>query len=178
MLAALPAAAWWAQELHPEILRAAREREGAWEVVSYERSLGFKSFREWLMSMVGFVAEVKTVSIVLTEKEFSTLFVSAKQAWVAKAKPNILAATVNTEANTLWRSGSVEHIALKMLAPDLILRLVSGGFCGHGVVSWLWMPMEWFRRRWASCPTTRRTELSFSLTSVPGNHVARNRWEM
>ncbi|APG78113.1 RNA-dependent RNA polymerase [Beihai weivirus-like virus 1] len=124
MLSALAPSPLWAHHLHPDCLAAAYERDGAWEVETHEprvRTL-LGAFRARLFGSSG----VTTTRITLTEKEFAKLMDVAKQHLMAEAKEKVLRAAVNMEANGLWRTGSVEHVGLKALAPDMVIRCAVG----------------------------------------------------
>ncbi|APG78091.1 RNA-dependent RNA polymerase [Beihai weivirus-like virus 2] len=124
MLQTLPPSPLWARSLHPDCRRAAYDRPGFWEVCTHEPLEGtfLGRFQARLLGSCGYT----TTSITLTEREFAKLMDVAKQHVMGRAKDQVLQAAVNIEANGLWRTGSIEHVGLKYLAPDMIIRVVKG----------------------------------------------------
>jgi hypothetical protein len=124
MLSSLPPSPLWAHDLPEECKKAIAEREGEWELVTEEPCA--EKWYKRLIARISGTSTTRITTLVLTEKEFSKLFGTGKQHLMARAKQNVMQAGVNIEADGLWRTGSTEHVGLKLIAPELVLRCLTG----------------------------------------------------
>jgi hypothetical protein len=131
MLAPLAAVQWQASEIASELRSCAANRKGCWriETVEYQRGLS-----AW--SLVGWGLIYRKSSIVLTEKEYSKLFATAAQGISSGQKPTIIMGNLQVVAGILWPNGTLDDVACRHLAPDCILRYVTGGLV-YGESVWL-----------------------------------------
>jgi hypothetical protein len=96
-----------------------------------------KGWVDWILCLGG---DIEVTRVVFAEKEFSRLMGTARQHLMAKSKESVLYAAVNLDAQGLWRTGSLEHVAMKHLGPDLVIRVAMGAYETRGGV-----PKEWVR---------------------------------
>lgn len=129
MLASVPSGVAWACEIPQELLDAAADRPGSWEIATWEDGATLLR-RRW---------KPQRTTIVLTEHEFNTLNATARQNIASAAREHVLRGSLEQSAARLWKTGSLEHIACRTLAPELVLRWLRAGQVDNPVCFCVWV---------------------------------------
>lgn len=138
MLAHTPGAGWELCSLSSEILESARTRPGDWEVTTLDET--------W-----------RQIEIRYSEKEWCRLSHMAIHGLRNGTKMGPLHGMLEQAAQTLWPSGSLEHVSMRHLGPLGVLRYTTG----HCLPSWFipYMPTSvasLFGRSWVERTTLSR----------------------
>jgi len=107
MLAHVTGEGWELGEVSAQLKRCAATRQGEWEVRSVDE-------------------DGDLVTVVYTEKEWAKLFHFAVHGLRNETKKTALYGNMEQNAQWLWPTGSLEHVALRHLGVTLALRYVSG----------------------------------------------------
>lgn len=114
MLSSLSTGTTWAFQLPQEMRKVAAARTGAWEITTWET--------KW-----SWFPPVQT-TLRLTELEFNNLVATARTNIATAAKENVLRGSLEHSASRLWKTGSLEDMSCRALAPELTLRWLRAGY--------------------------------------------------
>jgi hypothetical protein len=123
MLASVPSSETWAWQVQPELREAAATRAGSWKLTTWEH----EPREGWIWDDDRLVC----VEIVLTEQELNALNATARQNIASGAKEQVLRGSMEQTAARLWRTGSLIDMALRILAPEMVVRWIRGGQVRH-----------------------------------------------
>jgi len=118
MLASIPSSETWAWQVQPELREAAAARAGSWKLTTWEH----EPREGWMWDDDQLVC----VEIVLTENELNSLNATARQNIASGAKEHVLRGSMEQTAARLWRTGDLVNMALRILAPEMVVRWVRG----------------------------------------------------
>lgn len=103
--------------------KIAEKRAGSWKITTCERI----AVEGWWFNY----AEVAFTTIVLTENEFNCLNATARQNIASKSKVQVLRGSLEQTASRLWKTGGLEDVACRTLAPEMVIRWLDSAFVQH-----------------------------------------------
>lgn len=103
---------------------AAEKRDGVWEVTTHDWVVPVGGVSHWLGKK-----ELQATKVKFGEKEIPRVLHIFQHGQRNKTKPETIYANLEQAAESMWPTGSLEHVALRFLAVPLLVR----AFAGHKV---------------------------------------------
>nr|ASM94029.1 putative RNA-dependent RNA polymerase [Barns Ness breadcrumb sponge weivirus-like virus 1] len=122
MLSSVPSGIAWAYETPQQLREVAGKRAGSWQITTWENVTRGQGFCAVGIQSLKFSRYTKSTKVNLTEYEFNALNATGRQNIAASAKEQVLRGSLEQTAARLWKTGGLEDVACRTLAPELVLR--------------------------------------------------------